>query len=234
MAPIAISPPASPFGAPPAAAARTTRSLSSSPSSINQYRGYDHVHWYVGNAKQAASYYVTRMGFTRIAYRGLETGSRVVASHVVANGDVTFVLTSPLRGVDGCDDNLRPEEREQLREIHDHLRRHGDGVKDVSFEVDSVDAVYEAAVKNGAKVISEPRILSSKEGEVKVATVKTYGDTTHTLVERADYHGTFLPGYRSEIGRADPLSGYLPTVEFDVIDHCVGNQDWGEMEQTCE
>ena len=208
--------------------------MQASPSvSLNQYRGYDHVHWYVGNAKQAASYYITRFGFRLLAYRGLETGSRVVASHVVSNGNVTFVLTSPLRSLDRAE-GFSQEERALLREVHDHLSRHGDGVKDVAFEVDDVDAVYRAAVTKGAKVVSQPRMLGDKEGEVKVATIKTYGDTTHTLVERGNYRGIFLPGYRSEEGKVDALTMFLPEVQLEAVDHCVGNQDCGEMEELCE
>ena len=117
MAPIALSPP-------------TTPSLSSTQPSENlsQYKAYDHVHWYVGNAKQAASFYVSRMGFERVAYRGLETGSRTIASHVVRNGKVTFVLTSPLRGF-AQSARYSAEEEAQLKEIHAHLEQHGDAVK---------------------------------------------------------------------------------------------------------
>jgi 4-hydroxyphenylpyruvate dioxygenase len=236
MAPIAISPPPTSSTSPP------TKDASSS-SSLNQYRGYDHIHWYVGNAKQAASYYVTRFGFQRVAYRGLETGSRVIASHVVRNGDVTFLLSSPLRGLGSCDQShagagrdarFSEEEKEALREIHAHLERHGDGVKDVAFEVDNVDAVFGAAVRNGARVVGEPKVLRDRDGEVKVATIKTFGDTTHTLVERRAYTGVFLPGYRSDVGRVDPMSRFLPRVELEAVDHCVGNQDWEEMEGVCE
>ncbi|KKA23084.1 4-hydroxyphenylpyruvate dioxygenase 1 [Rasamsonia emersonii CBS 393.64] len=189
------------------------------PNDLSSYRGYDHVHWYVGNAKQAASYYVTRMGFERIAYRGLETGCRSVCSHVVRNGDITFVLTSPLRSLNQLDRVASPEERELLREIHEHLQRHGDGVKDVAFEVDSVDAVFGAAVKNGAKVVSEPKVLEDEDGQVKVATIQTYGDTTHTLVERKSYKGGFFPGYRMETQSKDPVSSLLPGVQLKKIDH---------------
>jgi 4-hydroxyphenylpyruvate dioxygenase len=224
MAPIAVSPPPSP--------PTTTHPPPS--SSLNQYLGYDHIHWYVGNAKQAASYYITRFGFRLIAYRGLETGSRVLASHVVSNGDVTFVLTSPLRGLDNIPAGCSDEERELLREVHEHLERHGDGVKDVSFAVDSVDAVYDAAVRNGAVIVSAPRVLRDMEGEVKVATIRTYGDTTHTLVGRGTYHGVFLPGYRPEMRKVDPLERFLPGVELEAVDHCVGNQGWEEMEGVCE
>ncbi|KAL1861206.1 hypothetical protein Plec18170_001721 [Paecilomyces lecythidis] len=219
MAPSAISPPSS--------------SAPSESSSLSSYRGYDHVHWYVGNAKQAASYYVTRMGFERIAYRGLETGCRSVCSHVIRNGDITFILSSPLRSLDQID-RFSQEEQELLKEIHAHLEKHGDGVKDVAFEVDSVDAVFNAAIKNGAKIVSHPKVLKDENGQVKVATIQTYGETTHTLVERNSYTGGFLPGYRKETGAKDPISSLLPEVGLRVIDHCVGNQDWDEMDKVCE
>ncbi|KAI9926832.1 hypothetical protein ASPWEDRAFT_120494 [Aspergillus wentii DTO 134E9] len=205
------------------------------PSSLASYKGYHHVHWYVGNAKQAASYYITRMGFKRVAYRGLETGNRVICSHVVRNGDVTFVLTSPLRSLDKTSSfTPEAEEQAQLEEVHNHLEKHGDGVKDVAFEVDSVDAVYYAALKNGGKVVSKPKLLEDSHGHVKVATIKTYGETTHTLVETGSYNGSFLPGFRLETGPEDPISKLLPGVNLKRVDHCVGNQDWDEMDKICE
>ncbi|KAL1956632.1 hypothetical protein VTO42DRAFT_6979 [Malbranchea cinnamomea] len=201
-------------------------------SDISKYKGYDHVHWYVGNAKQAAAYYVTRMGFERVAYRGLETGSKTVASHVIRNGDITFVLTSPLRSPDQIS-RVPVEEQALLKEIHAHLTQHGDGVKDVAFEVDSVEQVFNAAVRNGAKVVSEIKTMEDEHGIVKYATIQTYGDTTHTLIERSGYKGAFLPGYRPET-EGDPCNKYLPEVILERIDHCVGNQDWNEMERACE
>ena len=217
----------------PSAISSSPPPSTSGTSSLATYRGYDHVHWYVGNAKQAASYYITRMGFKRIAYRGLETGSRTVCSHVVGNGNVTFILTSPLRSLEQAD-RFSTEEQAELREIHSHFEKHGDAVKDVAFEVDDVDAVFNAAVKNGAKVVSNPKILEDKDGHVKVATIQTYGQTTHTLIERNQYHGIFLPGYRDDTGIVDPLAKFLPGVHLSKIDHCVGNQDWDEMDQICE
>ncbi|OQE26778.1 hypothetical protein PENSTE_c005G06171 [Penicillium steckii] len=201
--------------------------------SLASYRGYDSVHWYVGNAKQAATYYITRMGFKRVAYRGLETGCRSTCSHVVRNGNITFILTSPLRSQSQLD-RFTPEEQETLREIHAHLEQHGDAVKDVAFEVDDVDAVFSAATRNGAKAVSAPQVLEDKDGCVKVATIQTYGQTTHTLIERGGYRGAFLPGYRAETGPEDPVAKYLPEVRLKRIDHCVGNQDWDEMDKVCE
>ncbi|KAF2786432.1 4-hydroxyphenylpyruvate dioxygenase [Melanomma pulvis-pyrius CBS 109.77] len=223
MAPSAISPPGSP---------QSTSSMPSNDSEMSAYRGYHHVHWYVGNAKQAASFYVSRMGFERVAYRGLETGSRAIASHVVRNGDVTFVLTSPLRCLE---QKMRfgEEERKLLEEIHEHQERHGDAVKDVAFEVDNLDAIYDSAVSNGGLSISSPHTVSDSHGSVRLATIKTYGDTTHTLIEKSTYTGVFLPGYAPLPSSSDPLSKFLPQVTLSAIDHCVGNQDWDEMEDIC-
>lgn len=123
MAPIALSAPSSPSRG-------NDEGVTSDPLA---YRGYAYVHWYVGNAKQAASYYITRFGFRKIAYRGLETGSRGLASHVVQNGDVTFVLTSPLRGAKQVEDaeryGISPEEAAEVQAMLAHHERHGDGVK---------------------------------------------------------------------------------------------------------
>jgi 4-hydroxyphenylpyruvate dioxygenase len=195
----------------------------------NSYRAYDHVHWWVGNAKQAAAYYTLLFGFKPLAYKGLETGSRCVASHAISNGDVTFVLSSPLR--DAAAEGISEEDRQLLLEMTRHLSTHGDAVKDVAFEVDDVEAVYSEAVRNGAIGVKSPKKEKDAEGEVITATVKTYGDTTHTLVERRAYRGAFLPGYR----RATAVhSSMLPAVNLEAIDHCVGNQDWGEMEDACD
>ncbi|KAJ9628177.1 4-hydroxyphenylpyruvate dioxygenase [Exophiala oligosperma] len=200
---------------------------------VARYQGYDHVHWWVGNAKQAAAYYISQMGFEKIAYRGLETGSRVVASHVVRNGDVTFVLTSPLQSSDATNASLSEEERQTLKEMQDHMRAHGDAVRDVAFEVDDVAAVYDAAVSKGAHSVHPLKTIGDENGSVTYAQIRTYGDTIHTLVERHQYQGPFLPGYRavSEVSRA---SKYLPDVNLMHVDHCVGNQDWDEMEAACE
>jgi len=99
-----------------------------SSTDVASYKAYDHVHWYVGNAKQAATFFITRMGFEKVAYKGLETGSRTIASHVVRNGAVTFVLTSPLRGLKDLE-QYSLEDQQLLKEIHSHLEAHGDAVK---------------------------------------------------------------------------------------------------------
>lgn len=192
-------------------------------NSLDSYRGYDHVHWYVGNAKQAATFYITRMGFHPIAYKGLETGSRDVTTHVVGNGQVRFAFSSALRSGDPVAD-----------EIHEHLIKHGDAVKDVAFEVDNVEQLFSAAVKKGVRVISEPKVLKDAHGSVTCAVISTYGDTTHTLIERGSYKGAFLPGYADTSANVDPIAAFLPPIELEAIDHCVGNQDWDEMDDACK
>ncbi|KAK3943479.1 4-hydroxyphenylpyruvate dioxygenase [Diplogelasinospora grovesii] len=208
-------------------------------TTTNNFHGYDHVTWWVGNAKQAASYYNTHFGFKTIAYRGLETGSRYFASYVVGNGNVRFVFTSPLRSYAHlpADEPISPEERALLREVHDHQEKHGDAVKDVAFEVDSVDGVYDRAIATGAVSVQAPTTTTTttdkQYGSVRTAVIRTYGDTTHTLISRANYSGPFLPGFRSSTTNTSPLSLPLPPVKLARIDHCVGNQDWDEMVSAC-
>lgn len=195
------------------------------------YRGYDHVHWYVGNAKQAATYYISRMGFSLVAYKALDTGSRAIATYVVRNGNVTFLLTSPLRTPEQAED---AKDAKLLNEICDHLRKHGDAVKDVAFEVDNAEDVYNQAIANGAVSIASPETLKDKDGYVRMATIKTYGETTHTLIERRNYRGVFMPGFRAPKEANDPINAYLPSIDLEAVDHCVGNQDWNAMEEVCE
>jgi 4-hydroxyphenylpyruvate dioxygenase len=140
--------------------------------------GFDHVTFWVGNAKQAASYYVTRFGFKHLAYRGLETGHRSVCSHVVSLNNIIFVFQSP----------LNPNNKE----MSDHLAMHGDGVKDIAFAVEDARAVWQYAVDHGAKSIRAPWEESDAYGTVVMATIATYGDTVHTLVERKGYRGLFF------------------------------------------
>ncbi|KAL2213791.1 4-hydroxyphenylpyruvate dioxygenase [Sarocladium strictum] len=198
------------------------------------FTGYDHITWYVGNAKQAASYYTTLFGFHTLAYRGLETGSRYFASYVVANAGVRFVFTSPLRSEKNLpeDEPISAEDRKLLKEIHEHLEKHGDAVKDVAFEVDNVEGVYHKAVAEGAVSVQAPRPLKDAEhGSVTTAVINTYGDTTHTLISRGSYNGIFLPGFRAPKASTSVIA--VPDVPLERIDHCVGNQDWHEMVSAC-
>lgn len=162
----------------------------------------------------------------------METGDRAFATHVVQNGKIRFVLRSPLRHNQILVD-VSLEEAKLLDEVHSHLERHGDAVKDVAFEVDDVRGIFAEAVRKGARAIKEPCELSDSEGTVVCATVATYGDTTHTLVERHQYSGIFLPGYRAT-NVPEPLDLYLPRVNLDYIDHCVGNQGWDQMSAACD
>ncbi|XP_076106781.1 4-hydroxyphenylpyruvate dioxygenase-like [Mytilus galloprovincialis] len=180
-----------------------------------RFLNFAHVTFWVGNAKQAASYYCTRMGFEPFAYKGLETGSREIAAHVVKQNKIVFAFQSM----------LNPD---VPKEFGAHLVKHGDGVKDVAFEVEDLQAIFKRAVGRGATVVKEPWEESDENGTVKFAQVQTYGDTTHTLIDKSKYKGLFLPGYQPSKFK-DPLSDMLPTIGLNFIDHIVGNQPDEEM-----
>jgi len=177
------------------------------------YEGFDHIHWWVGNAKQAADWYVARFGFTRVAYKGLETGCRNYASHVVRQGTIFFVFSTPL---------LATSTPELGQDMNAALVAHGDGVKDVAFAVDDARSIFAEAVARGAEVVREPTEETDEFGTVVYASVKTYGDTVHSFVQRGSYSGPFLPGYRA-VTAVDPLSSVTPPVGLELVDHVVGN-----------
>ncbi|XP_050739411.1 4-hydroxyphenylpyruvate dioxygenase-like [Eriocheir sinensis] len=177
---------------------------------------FDHVTFWVGNAKQAASYYITRMGFEPFAYRGLETGSREVAAHAVRQNKIVFVFASA----------LSPGNEEMGR----HLVQHGDGVKDLGFTVEDLDTIMKRSKERGAKVLRDIWEEEDEGGKVRFARVQTYGDTTHTFIERGDYKGLFLPGYKAPLYPTDRLLEKLKPANLDFIDHVVGNQPDLEME----
>lgn len=198
-----------------------------------EYIGFDHLTWWVGNAKQAASYYVTRMNFTHVGYRGPENGSPYVSSYIIENGNTRFVFTAPV--CSPLDDDEAPDDdKALLRDLYDHLVKHGDGVKDIAFRVNSsVKEIWDKAVQNGAYPVKEPEVYEAGDfsndekicGGIEMATISAYGDTTHTFVNREAYVGPFLPGYEIP-GEKDPINEFLPAVDFIEIDHCVGNQPW--------
>jgi len=163
--------------------------------------GIDHVELFVGNAKQAAYYYVHAFGFQEVAYAGLETGLRDRASHVLQQGRIRLVLTGAL----ASDSPIA---------LHQH--KHGDGVKVIAVAVPDVDHAWEHAIAHGAAGVEEPHAITDEHGTVRLATIETYGETLHTFVERGDYSGPFLPGFAARSHAAD--SGML----FGV-DHVVGN-----------
>ena len=161
----------------------------------------DHLTFWVGNAKQAASYYTSRFGFEYFAYKGLETGERGIASHAVKNAEGTiFVLCSVY--------NNNSDEV-----FNTHMINHGDGVRDVAFSVENSTAVYENAIKNGAVSIRPPCKLEDNDGYVIVSSVKTYGDTTHTFIERTNYKGLFLPGFQPHYHK-EALNNLLNPIKF--------------------
>uniref|UniRef100_A0A8D1TV72 4-hydroxyphenylpyruvate dioxygenase n=1 Tax=Sus scrofa TaxID=9823 RepID=A0A8D1TV72_PIG len=177
------------------------------------------VTFWVGNAKQAASYYCSKIGFEPLAYKGLETGSREVVSHVVKQDKIVFVFSSALNPWN--------------KEMGDHLVKHGDGVKDIAFEVEDCDYIVQKARERGAIIVREPWIEQDKFGKVKFAVLQTFGDTTHTLVEKMNYTGCFLPGFEAPTF-TDPLLSKLPKCGLEIIDHIVGNQPDQEMESASQ
>jgi 4-hydroxyphenylpyruvate dioxygenase len=177
--------------------------------------GTDYVEFYVGNAKQAAYYYRAAFGFTLTAYSGPETGVRDRASYVVEQGKIRFVLTTP----------LDPEHA-----IATHIALHGDGVHDIALWVENAEAAYRETTKRGAQGIRPPSTLKDEFGEVRIASIATYGETIHSFVERRDYRGPFLPGY---IATPGPDIVARP-VGLKYIDHMVGNVGWGEMNKWVE
>ncbi|PYH95146.1 4-hydroxyphenylpyruvate dioxygenase 2 [Aspergillus ellipticus CBS 707.79] len=194
------------------------------------YTGFDYISWYVGNARQTASYFVAHFGFNIVAYRGPETGSFLTCSYVVTNGKARFVFTAPIASPEHTwDKRASDSDRQHLSEVQAHLTKHGDGVKDIAFAVDDVTGVWEHAVQNGATSLQKPQALTDNDGEVLSATIQTYGDTAHTLINRSAYKGIFLPGYQSKSGE-DRLNDLLPKIEVVEIDHCVGNQAWDGLD----
>ncbi|XP_076265537.1 4-hydroxyphenylpyruvate dioxygenase [Rhynchophorus ferrugineus] len=183
-----------------------------------RFISFDYLQFYVGNAKQAASYYTTRLGFKPLAYKGLETGERKYASHVVQQNQIRFVFTSAYNS--GDDD------------FNNHLIKHGDGVKTVAFEVENLEGIVQRAKEQGAEVVRDIWQESDFDGIVRFATIRTYGHTVHTFVDRSLYQGPFLPGFMSVSD--DSLSATLPPANLDFIDHVVGNQPDNQMESVAK
>ena len=177
--------------------------------------GWDYVELWVGNAKQAAYFYEHALGFARTAYAGPETGVRDRASYVLEQGDIRFVLTTPLR---------------QEHEITRHHAKHGDGVRDIALTVPDATEAYRQAVSRGARGIVEPTQHEDEFGSIEVAAIATYGDTVHTFVNRSDYAGPFKPGFVSVSSNGHANSG----VGLQNVDHVVGNVELGKMNHWVE
>jgi 4-hydroxyphenylpyruvate dioxygenase len=175
-------------------------------------RSIHHVEFWVGNARQAAFFYRHGFGFSEIAYAGLETGRRDATSYVLAQGRIRFVLTTP----------MTPEQP-----ASEHVRCHGDGVRDIAFHVDDADRAFEEAVRRGAQPAVEPHDLRDDHGAVRHAAIHTYGDTIHSFISHGDYRGPFLPGFAARQAPGRDI-GLLR------IDHIVGNVEIGRMNEWAE
>ena len=172
-------------------------------------QGTDYVEFYVGNAKQAAHFYKTAFGFQSLAYSGPETGTKEKASYVLRQNKLTFVLTTPLRS-----DNP----------IAEHIHKHGDGVKVLALKVEDATSAWKETTRRGGKSYLEPVTRTDDQGEVVMSGIHTYGDTVHLFIERGNYRGVFMPGFRKwESSYNPPETGLL------YVDHCVGNVGWNQM-----
>ncbi|GAA2918539.1 4-hydroxyphenylpyruvate dioxygenase [Streptomyces thioluteus] len=179
-------------------------------------KGMDAVVFAVGNAKQAAHYYSSAFGMRLVAYSGPENGSRETASYVLESGGARFVLTTVIKATS-----------ERGHFLAQHVAEHGDGAVDLAIEVPDARAAYAYAVEHGARGIEEPYELKDEHGTVVLASIATYGQTRHTLVERSAYSGPYLPGYVA----AEPLLAPPAQRNFQAIDHCVGNVELGRMNE---
>jgi 4-hydroxyphenylpyruvate dioxygenase len=178
-------------------------------------RRIDHVRFFVGNARQSAYFYRNAFGFDVVAYAGLETRSRHEAGYVLRQGEITFVLASPLS-------QDHPESR--------RLLLHGDGVQDIALQVDDVRSAYDETVRRGASGVTPPTLLEDENGVYEYATIKAYGDTTHSFVNRDRYRGVFAPGYLPlDPDRYSPRTFH--PVGLKAIDHIVGNVEEGKMDE---
>lgn len=171
--------------------------------------GTDFVEFYVGNAKQAAHFYKTAFGFKSLAYAGPETGVKDKVSYVLQQNKLTFVLTTPLR---------------KNNEIADHIYTHGDGVKYLALKVDDATSAWIETTNRGGKSYLKPTTLTDVDGEVIISGIHTYGETVHLFIERKNYKGVFMPGFKKWECHYNPSeTGLL------YVDHCVGNVGWNQM-----
>ncbi|HEY8164999.1 MAG TPA: 4-hydroxyphenylpyruvate dioxygenase, partial [Gemmatimonadaceae bacterium] len=173
--------------------------------------GTDYLEFWVGNAKQASHFYRSAFGFELVAYRGPETGHRESASYLLRQDKVRLVVTTPVKA---------------KGEIAAHVHKHGDGVKDIALWVDDARTAFSLAVDRGAKPAREPEVLRDEDGEVVIAAIRTYGDTIHSLVERRNYRGLFMPGF---VAAGSPFTP--APVGLKYVDHCVGNVELGKMNE---
>lgn len=174
-------------------------------------KNWDHIEFYVGNAKQSSIYYQYAMGFKLTGYSGLETGNRERASYLLEQGKIRFVLTTP----------YHPESH-----ISDHIRQHGDGVRDIALEVDDAESAFNETIKRGAVPAMEPTRIEDENGFIIRSAIKTYGDTLHSFIQRNNYKGLFLPGFIDASAKA--VQG-IKDAGLRSVDHMVGNVELGKM-----
>jgi len=184
----------------------------SAPTDFLPLNGTDYVEFFVGNAKQAAYYYRAAFGMKLVAYRGPETGTRDKVSYVLQQDKIRFVLTTPLQSDTS---------------IADHIALHGDGVHEIALWVDDARSAFIESTKRGAHGVLEPKVFQDESGEVVISAIAIYGDTIHSFVERKNYRGVFLPGFRA----AEAEDRVARPVGLRYIDHMVGNVGWGQMNQ---
>ena len=175
--------------------------------------GWDHVEFWVGNARQSAGFLAAAFGFDIVAYAGPETGVADCASYVLEQGSIRFVVTGA----------LHPDS-----EVAAHVREHGDGVRDVAFVVDDAAAAYDAALARGATGVHPPMVREDDTGKLVTAAIATYGDTQHSFVERSAYSGVFGPGYKNDHLPPRPVG---PEVGLEKLDHVVANVEKGRLDK---
>ena len=190
----------------------TLREVAESGGNPLKLKRIHHVEFWVGNAKQAAFYYRKAFGFSQVAYSGLETGNRAFASYVLGQNKVRFVISTPF---------------DPAHFASEHIKRHGDGVRDIALLVEDADYAFHEAVRRGAEPVHEPRDEQDEHGTIRRAAIKTYGDTIHSFISYANYGGAFLPGYQAAEVAGEPVG-------IAAVDHMVGNVELGAMTTWCE
>ncbi|HXM06010.1 MAG TPA: VOC family protein, partial [Candidatus Acidoferrum sp.] len=182
-----------------------------SPTNPLSHIDWDYIEFYVGNAKQAAHYYMSAFGFDQIAYAGPETGVKDRVSYLLEQNGLRFLLTA----------SLLPDD-----EIARHVALHGDGIKDVAIVVADARAAHAQAISGGARSLLDPTELNDENGRIVRSAIATYGETVHSFIQRDGYCGTFMPGFVEQ--HKSIASARKPNLLF--VDHCVGNVGWGEMD----
>ncbi|UYN90842.1 MAG: 4-hydroxyphenylpyruvate dioxygenase [Anaerolineales bacterium] len=170
-------------------------------------QGIDHLHFYVGNAKQAMHYWWKGLGFKPVAYSGLETGNREFASYVLESGKIRIVVSAAYG---------------PSHEIAGHHLAHGDGVKVVALQVEDVEKAFKETTSRGGQIAWAPREEKDEYGILRTSAIHTYGEVLHMFVDRSDYKGPFAPGYHPHVREANSTG-------LAAVDHIVGNVQLGKM-----